>query len=505
MTRAVLTALLLSFAALHASAYTLLDPESVTDTRPRWLRASQQPGAPERDLHYMLQWLPDRSMEIQFINEGGKDLHFNFQVEQLQPAKDGYNARVHIPSKGRVNLPLKIARFDQRAFRSQPRFWNVVAGPDTFTGEAELNAPRSLEKEFEGITNASASEESFFVYPSRDELGFNPQSLPYFVMKRSDTTAEVHFRNLSQHPLFFSFRVNGYQDATIPANPRVLLRPTEDKEVIVPVLRIDNHLPFALVEVFDVRADSEQGETHAPHGDGTVSPRLTKPHDWDFVATGVFSYDFNAWALGQRVERADGKIKSVSFLSLGERAAHFNFLMPQLQNVLKDSNPRVTLPAGEQVQVPMDLADRLAGRTSLISTLLLDVRVGKDEGRFAGAPSGALIPVAAQREGWLLVSTLTDAVAFSPRSVEYQIRPNGAETQIAFRNLTDRRLFFDWWIGGYQDPASAGNPRMDLAPLQDKAVTLTLSKSDLRIVLARLFVCNIRIASDEGALLLERK
>jgi len=490
--------------AAPLQAYTLLDHEQITDSRPRWMRASGIPGAPERDLYYMLQWRPDRSMEVRFVNAAARDIHFCFQFERLQPSNLISNERVSIPAGKTKSVPLKISRLDHRAWMAPLRLWNFCKGEDTFAAVAlQTNRPPELEKEFEPVAAADKSEQAFFSYPTQDLIGYNPQVLPYFIMRKSIDTAEVHFRNLSHHSLHFEFRVLHYQDGMVLKNPRVWLRPMEDKEIIVSCARMDDHIPYGLVEVFNIRAGLDSGAYIVP--DGAVSERLTKAHDWNFVGSDVFGHDFNPWGLGQIVERSNGKIAAVRFRNFGLQPVHFDFGLPQFQNIITDKNPRVTVAAGTETSMPMDLVDKLSGRASVVSALIMNVRVAQDSGVFAGAISDELVPRFSARDGWLFVTPVEDVLRFNPRAIEYQIRPVADGAEVAVRNLSDKTLYFDWSISGYQDPNTPSNARIELHPAQERAMKAVLLRKDLRVALARLSVSNIRIGKDEGPLIAERK
>lgn len=486
-------------------AYTLLDHEQITDSRPRWMRASGIPGAPERDLFYILQWRPDRSMEVRFVNTATQEMHFNFQFERLQPAKLVSNERISIEAGKGKSVALKISRLDHRAFMAPLRLWNFCKGEDALsTTPPQTNRPTELENEFEPVAASDKSEQAFFSFPTQDLIGYNPQVLPYFIMRKSDNTAEVHFRNLAKHSLHFEFRIQHYQDGMDVKNPRVWLRPMEDKEIVVPCACMDDHIPYGLVEVFNIRAGVDSGPFLVTASE-TVSERLTKAHNWNFIGSDVFGHDFNPWGLGQIVERVNGKIASVRFRNFGLQDAHFDFSLPQFQNIISDKNPRVSVKAGEETRVAMDLVDALVGRASVVSALIMNVRVGADSGPFAGAPSEELVPRFNARDGWLFVTPVEDVLRFSPRAIEYQIRPTADGADVAVRNLSDKPLYFDWCISGYQDVNTSGNARMELQPAQERVMKAALTRKDLRVALARLAVSNIRIGKDEGPLLAERK
>jgi len=495
---------LLLIGAAPLQAYTLLDHEQITDSRPRWMRASGIPSAPERDLFYILQWRPDRSMEVRFVNTSTQEMHFNFQFERLQPAKQVSNVRASISAGQAKTFALTISRLDHRSFMAPIRLWIFCKGEDTFKETPHAsNRPAELGKEFEPVAVSDNSEQAFFSYPTQDLIGYNPQVLPYFIMRKSADTAEVHFRNLSQHSLHFEFRVLHYQDGMEVKNPRVWLRPREDKEIIVSCARMDDHIPFGLVEVFNIRAGLDSGPYIV--SDGAVSERLTKAHDWNFIGSDVFGHDFNPWGLGQLVERANGKIAAVRFRNFGLQPVHFDFSLPQFQNIITDKNPRVTIAAGGETRVPMDLVDKLAGRASVVSALIMNVRIAQDTGVFAGAISDELVPRFSAREGWFFVTPIEDVLRFNPRAIEYQIRPAANGADVAVRNLSDKPLYFDWNISGYQDAKNPGNARVELQPAEERVFKANLTRKDLRIALARLSVSNIRIGKDEGPLLAERK
>lgn len=131
------------------------------------------------------------------------------------------------------------------------------------------------------------------------------------------------------------------------------------------------------------------------------------------------------------------------------------------------------------------------------------LRVGTDSGPFIGEGNNEINPQKVE-EGWLIVTPLQESLQFNPKSVGYLIRKSAQGVEISFRNFSDRVLFFDFAIAGYQDENTGINARVALQVGQIVVMPVALPKVDPRIAVAKVKVFNIRSGADNGPLLSER-
>ena len=189
--------------------------------------------------------------DIHFKNFTKETAAFEFWLPGFQSPGDNPMARVasSVPVDGETLLPITLKSGSTGVNFAALKIFN-------FGNASKLPKPAD--------TLCKPTGELWMpIVPLRPTVYFTPESVSCCVRKK-----EVVFRNLSRTPVFFDFKIAGYQsfDASTTGissaghNPRVALAVGQECAIPVVTDRTDALLSLARVTGFNVRTDSDSGE-----------------------------------------------------------------------------------------------------------------------------------------------------------------------------------------------------------------------------------------------------
>jgi hypothetical protein len=308
-----------------------------------------------------------------------------------------------------------------------------------------------------------------------------------YTMSVRDGMVDIHLRNLSHDTVHADIALEGLHKVVPSPLPRVHLLPGTTTELLVPFSTgLDQQalINDAILTLSNVRYDSTEavdaGPTYAI--DNQVSdPLLFPPGHYPVAVMGAVanSARFNPWVLSWQIQ----------------------------QGQLHITNRSDTLIAGNlQVRVGLEgqqHACTIAGN----STMVLAVSglggalpfVGLADPVLAGVPVPPPLTIAipvALPEHALPVTPRYEDTRFSALSLVSTIERAGPQqAKVTFYNATGIQIEAHWSIAGYMNEGQSVE-RLRIPPGLSVALTVPVTKSDIRMALARVLVWDVHMGED---------
>jgi hypothetical protein len=336
-------------------------------------------------------------------------------------------------------------------------------------------------------TTTLAATTAYAVHVAGITAHFRGESLGYTVSLR-DGMADVHVRNFSAESIHCDFSLAGFQDPRREPNPRLHLLPGSTSEILIPLAKPDSRVAHAVLDVWRIvigADDRGEGLVNQPQ----FSDHLMPQAGWypvavldDVEGSVRFNPRVVCWQLsGERLRlrnRSSSVIAAVAYLRLGEQIAQIP----------------VHLPPDSTVDVPATIT--VLPEQHLLVALTHLVVDGQAVQRASPAITAAPVP-----EQALAISPRQPDGRFNPLMLAYVLeRAGDGLARLTVINRSAISVHADCAIAGYQ-AENPSNPRLHLPPGQGVTVELSVTRSDVRLALARVLVWNVRLGEDSGDLL----
>ncbi|HEX3134185.1 MAG TPA: hypothetical protein VHX44_11465 [Planctomycetota bacterium] len=337
-----------------------------------------------------------------------------------------------------------------------------------------------------GATTAAATA-AYGVNVAGITAHFRSESLGYIVSLR-DGVADVHVRNFSAEPIHCDFTLAGFQDPRREANPRLHLLPGSTTEVLIPLAQPDPRVADAVLDVWNIVVGADDRGA-ALVNQPQFSDHLLPQENW--YPVGILNDTEGSVRFNPRVvcwQASDDRLRV--------RNRSPSAIMAEVHLRLGDQIVQVPmhLPPDSTVEVPTPI-NVPPGQRLFVALTHLAVD-GQAVQRALPAITAAPVPGQA-----LAITPRQPDVRFNPLMLAYVLeRAGDGRARLTVINRSAIAVHADCAIVGYQ-PEEPSNPRLHLPPGQSATVELLVTRSDVRLALARVLVWNVRLGEDSGDLL----
>lgn len=193
------------------------------------------------------------SAEVHFKNlsQTGATIEFSLPDYQSPHA----NSQIHIPASYPVDIETVVPITLERGSNGV-NFGNVMI---TSVKRDDQLAALPQASTYMGGSMRIDSEIWMGVVPCRPNMYFSGESVSAHIQQHGNA-ADIIFKNNSRTPLFFDFRIDGYQTFQPGLNKRVAIAVGEQCSVSTYLDRVDALLPLARIKAFNIRSDNDSGE-----------------------------------------------------------------------------------------------------------------------------------------------------------------------------------------------------------------------------------------------------
>ena len=401
-------------------------------------------------------------LEIQ--SRSDQPLTLTMRLPNYQADKEPLRAT--LTARGQTQLLVPITRFGQRLLRAPLA---VSVG---------TNEPITPTLPLLPLT-------AFYVSIPAITAQVKAEAVAYTISLR-DGMVDLHLRNCSHDIIHADLRLVGWDELVPTPLPRIHLLPGTTIEVVVPMTTPDPGISDAIVEMTNIRFGADDV--------GPVFVERAQPGDplrqtigWypmPVMGVAATAAGFNPWVLSWKPDGDKIIIRNASPQTI----------TGMLHLRVGDTGINVPLSISPHREIMVD-ASFANGRRPFVGLSEPSI----DGGIIAG-PVSTMVP-AAIPEHALPVTPRTADHHFNPFAMYYVLeRGTDGQAQVTVINASGIAIHAEWAIAGFQT-AEQQNPRLHLPAGQSVTLLVPVTRSDVRLPLARLNVWNIRMGADVGTTL----
>jgi len=428
---------------------------------PTWQQVS---GAEAPAIIYRWSQHGPRMALLEIQSRSDQPLTLTMRLPNYQAEKDPL--RVMLSAHGHTQIVVPITRFGQRLLRAPLA---VAVGTNEPTAPLMPLLPLT----------------AFYVSIPAITAQVKAEAVAYTISLR-DGMADLHLRNCSHDVIHADMRLVGWDELVPTPLPRVHILPGTTSEIVVPMTMPDPGIADAIVEMTNIRFGADDvGPAFVERAQPGDPLRQTIGwYPMPVMGVAATAAGFNPWVLSWK---PDGDKIII-------RNASPQMITGMLHLRLGDTGITTPLSISPQGEIMVE-ASFANGRRPFVGISEPSI----DGGVIVG-PISTMVP-AAIPEHALPVTPRKPDPHFNPFTMYYILeRGTDEQAQATIINASGIDIHAEWAIAGFQT-AEQQNPRLHIPAGQSVTMLVPVTRSDVRLPLARLNVWHIRMGADVGAAL----